>query len=175
MGSTRKQSEPRCLGQRVRAGFRGQGTKAMYAHTTRDIQSPVRPIESRLKNRSVSPALSPDFRGAGRSFVQFHFHSPAVDSPFYGGVRRPSMMARKVVRIEDRMDRWRFTCPNGHRSWEPTNHHFWCQQCARQEGIDGVFHELRDRKNGECYARDEVRLVTPLGPYDRDLDGRGRA
>jgi len=33
MGSTRKRSEPRCLGQRVRAGFRGRGTKATYAHT----------------------------------------------------------------------------------------------------------------------------------------------
>jgi hypothetical protein len=96
----------------------------MYAHTTRGIQNPVRPLESPLKNRSVSPALSADFAGPGRSFDYFQFHSPAVDLPSYGHVRRPPMMAREVVRIEDRMDHWRFTCPNEHRSWEPMNHHF---------------------------------------------------
>jgi len=85
------------------------------------------------------------------------------------------MMVRKVVRIEDRMDRWRFTCPNGHRSWEPTNHHFWCQQCARLDGVDGVFHELRDRKTGECFERELMRLLVARGPYGRDLDGKGRA
>jgi hypothetical protein len=81
-------------------------------------------------------------------------------------------MTRTVVRIEDGTARWRFTCPRGHRSWEPTNHHFWCPQCTQVDGVDGVCHELRDRKSGECYERDEVRLLTPLGPYDRDLDGR---
>jgi 5-methylcytosine-specific restriction endonuclease McrA len=85
------------------------------------------------------------------------------------------MMARQVVRIEDRTDRWRFTCPNGHRSWEPTNHHFWCQQCARHDGADGVFHELLDQTSGERYEREQVQLLTPHGPYDRDLDGRGQA
>ncbi|WP_394338934.1 hypothetical protein [Haloplanus aerogenes] len=84
------------------------------------------------------------------------------------------MMARTVVRIENQLDRWRFTCPRGHRSWEPTNHHFWCQQCARLDGVDGVFHELRDRKTGECVEREQVRLLVACGPYDRDLDGRSR-
>jgi Fe2+ or Zn2+ uptake regulation protein len=82
---------------------------------------------------------------------------------------------KKTVRIEDENDRWRFTCPRGHRDWEPTNHHFWCVTCARAEGVDGVFHELRDKTNGEHYARDEVQLLTPVGPYDRDLDRRGSA
>ena len=80
-----------------------------------------------------------------------------------------------TVHIEDRTDRWRFTCPNGHRSWEPTNHHFWCAKCARQDGIDGVFHELRDRRDGRLVGRENVRLMTPVGPYDRDLDRRGSA
>jgi len=83
-------------------------------------------------------------------------------------------MARETVRIEDRLDRWRYTCPRGHRSWEPTNHHFWCQKCARHTGVDGVFHELRDKKTGAEIPRDRVRLVTAVGPYDQDLDG-GRA
>ena len=62
-------------------------------------------------------------------------------------------------------------CPRGHRSWEPTNHHFWCQKCAASDDYDGVFQMLRDRKTGAELSRDRVRLVTPVGPYDRDLDG----
>jgi len=83
------------------------------------------------------------------------------------------MTDRVTVEIESRSDRWRFTCPNGHRSWEPTNHHFWCKQCARQDGIDPVFQELRDRKSGRLIARANVRLVDRVGPYDRDLDRKG--
>ncbi|ELZ30584.1 hypothetical protein C475_00540 [Halosimplex carlsbadense 2-9-1] len=79
---------------------------------------------------------------------------------------------KKTVRIEDRHDRWRFTCPRNHRSWEPTNHHFWCSKCARVEGVDGVFDELRDKRSGDLLQRDEVLLLTPAGPYDRDLDRR---
>ncbi|WP_241966837.1 hypothetical protein [Haloplanus aerogenes] len=52
---------------------------------------------------------------------------------------------------------------------------FWCQQCARLDGVDGVFHELRDRKTGECVEREQVRLLVARGPYDRDLDGRSQA
>ena len=81
------------------------------------------------------------------------------------------MPPKEVVRIEDRQDRWRFVCPRGHRSWEPTNHHFWCQKCAASDDYDGVFQMLRDRKTGAELSRDRVRLVTPVGPYDRDLDG----
>lgn len=80
-----------------------------------------------------------------------------------------------TVNIEDRTDRWRFTCPNGHRSWEPTNHHFWCQKCARQKGVDGTFEELHDRRENRLISRENVQLLTPVGPYDRDLDRRGSA
>jgi len=81
------------------------------------------------------------------------------------------MSDRVTVNIEDRVDRWRFTCPNGHRSWEPTNHHFWCAKCARDAvETDGVFHALRDKRDGREIAREDVRLVDRVGPYDRDLD-----
>jgi len=40
--------------------------------------------------------------------------------------------------------------------------------------VDGVFHELVDKKTGDEYQRHRVRLLTPTGPYDRDLD-RGNA
>ncbi|MWV65533.1 hypothetical protein GRS48_11990 [Halorubrum sp. JWXQ-INN 858] len=82
------------------------------------------------------------------------------------------MSSKEVVRIEDRQDRWRYVCPCGHRSWEPTNHHFWCRHCAAREGVDGVFHELRDKKTGAHLARERVRLMTSIGPYD-DIDEEG--
>nr|WP_240729987.1 hypothetical protein [Halalkalirubrum salinum] len=80
------------------------------------------------------------------------------------------MDSKKVVRIEDRQDRWRYVCPRGHRSWEPTNHHFWCQKCAAHPEMDGVFHELRDRKTDDLLDRSQVRLLDRVGPYDIDLD-----
>ncbi|SDM14340.1 hypothetical protein SAMN04487949_1019 [Halogranum gelatinilyticum] len=79
-------------------------------------------------------------------------------------------MTKEVVRIQDRRDRWRFVCPRGHRSWEPTNHHFWCQQCASTFDVEATFDELRDQKTGRSVGRRQVRLVTPVGPYDADLD-----
>jgi len=115
-----------------------------------------------------------DIAGTGAESFYFHFHRASVDFPFYV----PDIQCRlamsesdkKTVRIEDENDRWRFTCPRGHRDWEPTNHHFWCATCARTEGVDGVFNDLLDQKDDDLYARDEVRLLTPVGPYDRDLD-----
>lgn len=80
------------------------------------------------------------------------------------------MSKKETVRIENEQDRWRFTCPRGHRSWEPTNHHFWCSNCARAGDVDGVFHELRDGRDDQLLEREQVKLVTPVGPYDRDLD-----
>ncbi|WP_226023204.1 hypothetical protein [Halomicrobium salinisoli] len=85
------------------------------------------------------------------------------------------MSQPQEIDLEDEYDRWRYTCPNGHHDWEPTNHHFYCATCARAEGVGGEFHELRDRKTGRLYERDEVRLLTAAGPFDRDLDGRGSA
>ncbi|ELZ47014.1 hypothetical protein C464_10174 [Halorubrum coriense DSM 10284] len=35
-----------------------------------------------------------------------------------------------------------------------------------------MFQTLRDRKTGAELTRDRVRLMTPVGPYDRDLDGK---
>ena len=84
------------------------------------------------------------------------------------------MPPKEVVRIEDEADRWRFLCPRGHRTWEPTNHHFWCQLCARRDDADGVFYELRDQKTDTLLKRDRVQLLTDSGPYDRELDGGAR-
>jgi len=86
-----------------------------------------------------------------------------------------------IIRLEDETDRWQWVCPNGHRSWEPTNSHFWCVSCARHTDADGDFGQLRNKSTGEVHDREELRLVTPAGPYqdlrsdhEDDLDrGRG--
>jgi hypothetical protein len=76
-----------------------------------------------------------------------------------------------TIKLDDETDRWRWTCPQGHRNWEPTNNHFWCQTCAQSaadhgEDVDPVFNELRDESDGETYGRDQLKLITPLGPYE---------
>jgi hypothetical protein len=75
------------------------------------------------------------------------------------------------VNIDDELDRWRWCCPNGHRSWEPTNNHFWCHSCARRQGVDGEFHELHDLSNDETVGREELVLITDAGPY-REVYGK---
>ncbi len=131
---------------------------------------------NRTKPRFTFTGEIADFAGTGIESRYFHFHSASVDYPFcppeFQSHSAMSADEKKTVRIEDENDRWRFTCPRGHRDWEPTNHHFWCATCARAETVDGVFHELLDQRTDELYARDEVQLLTPVGPYDRDLDYR---
>jgi hypothetical protein len=103
----------------------------------------------------------------------FHFHRPYKTHRFYHPLCRFACMSdRETIEIDDKTDRWRYVCPRGHRTWEPTNNHFWCQQCARVAGVEPAFDQLQDRRDGRLLDRDEVRLLTPVGPYDRDLDYR---
>ena len=53
---------------------------------------------------------------------------------------------------------WRFTCPNGHRSFDFTNHHFWCHACNRQQGVDPEFWEVQDKKTGRSLGREDVEI-----------------
>jgi hypothetical protein len=71
---------------------------------------------------------------------------------------------KREIRLSNSADRWRFCCPAGHRSWEPTNNHFWCQQCAsRAVGPDPEFYELHDRKTDELIDRDQIEVVDDGG------------
>ena len=72
----------------------------------------------------------------------------------------------QVINLEDESDRWQWVCPRGHRTWEPTNHHYWCSSCANSYEFDGVFYELRNLTTGELVERDNVRLVTSVGSYE---------
>lgn len=130
----------------------------------------VRPNHGFTFTRSIA-----NIGGTGRCSVHFHFHSPYKDFLFYTPFRQSGlgMSGKEAVRIESRSDRWRFVCPRGHRDWEPTNHHFWCAACARRDDVDGVFYELHDRRDDRLLEREQVRLVTPYGPYDPEIDREG--
>lgn len=70
------------------------------------------------------------------------------------------MSSKQLIRLRSPADRWRYTCPKGHRSWEVTNNHFWCQQCATgYANAEPEFDELRDRKTGALIPRDRLALT----------------
>jgi hypothetical protein len=77
------------------------------------------------------------------------------------------------VNLDDETDRWRWCCPNGHRNRQATNHHFWCEQCARRHDAAGEFQERHDRAE-RTVGREELTLLTEAGPY-REVYGRGGA
>jgi hypothetical protein len=41
-----------------------------------------------------------------------------------------SQGVRLTIDTDDTAQRWRYRCPKGHTTWEPTNYHWWCQECA---------------------------------------------
>jgi hypothetical protein len=56
--------------------------------------------------------------------------------------------------------RWRWGCPNGHTTLEPTNGGVWCRSCARDESIDDPHHyELLDKRRDELVDWARVELV----------------
>lgn len=60
-------------------------------------------------------------------------------------------------------ERYRWTCPNGHTSWAPTNSHAWCHGCHRQSENGADVHpehyELLDQRTGESIPYARVELV----------------
>jgi hypothetical protein len=74
------------------------------------------------------------------------------------------------IDLTDEVDRWRYVCPHGHRTWEPWNGHFWCQRCAARPNVDPEFEKLYDKRDDRDLHREDVRLLTG-DPSQR----RGRA
>lgn len=64
---------------------------------------------------------------------------------------------QKVV-IQEREEKWRYRCPNGHANWDTTNSHIWCPSCSRQHDADPEHFQLLDRKTGREVSRDEIQL-----------------
>jgi hypothetical protein len=56
-----------------------------------------------------------------------------------------------IVNRDDDADRWRYRCPNGHATFEPTNSHIWCKQCAEMDdaGEGPEYWEVRDMRTNE--------------------------
>lgn len=119
----------------------------------------ARPLSVRARFTPGSdPPLSLSGSGPGIAFLSPRSSARAVMST--------------TIHLEDEADRWRYTCPRGHRNWEPTNRHFFCQSCSRShDDVDPAFDALLDAKTGEAIHRDELVLLTPVGPLDRSRRG----
>lgn len=74
---------------------------------------------------------------------------------------------RELVEIDRSIpaERWRFTCPNGHTDWYPTNSHVWCKGCRRQveagDDIDPEHWTIVDKSTGEEIPWSAVKIVEP--------------
>lgn len=60
-------------------------------------------------------------------------------------------------------EKYRYTCPRGHSSWDPCGNHLWCGECARQharkdEEIETEYWELEDQVTGEAIPYSAVVL-----------------
>lgn len=140
----------------------------MFDSTLWGLEPRARAHAQPPKNRLVSLAETPDFGGTSGQFVHFHFQ-PAYEQAYYykAGGRPIVMTTTQVICDENRTDRWQFTCPRGHRTWEAAQNHFWCQRCASTKDVDGRFHQLRDKVSGERLSREEVVLQSNC---DDDLE-----
>lgn len=69
------------------------------------------------------------------------------------------------VRIRRRgPEKYRWTCPEGHISWDRTNNHIWCPTCRQQHehgvDVDPEHYHVVDQKTGECVAWERVEVVS---------------
>lgn len=68
--------------------------------------------------------------------------------------------SRLQLDTDDPVQRWRYRCPRGHTAYEPSNHHWYCSECARSHNdVDPEFTELVDKRTGDVYERDDVKVV----------------
>ena len=99
-----------------------------------------------------------------RRYDYLQFHRAPLAAPFLTGTARSDMVE---IDLDEETDRWQWRCPAGHRSWEPTNYHFWCAQCARGNDpkAEPEFQKLRNVRTEETVPRDEVELVRGSDSY----------
>ena len=81
------------------------------------------------------------------------------------GAKPPSESGDETVRIDRSrsVERMRYTCPNGHISWDRTNNHIWCPTC-RQSGehgadVDAEHYHIIDQTTRERIHWDDVEIV----------------
>jgi hypothetical protein len=60
------------------------------------------------------------------------------------------------------VERYRWTCPEGHVDWAPTNNHLWCSTCRRQyehgRDVDPEHYHVVDQQTGEEIPWTRVEL-----------------
>lgn len=71
--------------------------------------------------------------------------------------------ARVVIDRTDDTQRWRYTCPNGHTDFAPTNSHVWCKGCRRQfeagADVDPEHYYIIDKQTDEEIPWSAVEVV----------------
>lgn len=77
--------------------------------------------------------------------------------------------AREIIEIDRRVavERYRYTCPNGHIDYSRTNSHIWCRGCLRMaeagNDVDPEHYEIVDKKTGETIPWSRVKLTEDEG------------
>jgi len=64
-----------------------------------------------------------------------------------------------VIDLTNEADRWRYTCPNGHRDWSRTNSHIFCYSCSRQVDVDPEHYELHDKAEDRDVPWSAVQII----------------
>lgn len=73
--------------------------------------------------------------------------------------------SHETVEIDrsDPVDRYRYTCPNGHISWDKTNNHIWCHSCRKQleagDEVEPEHWKVYDKSSGEFVPWTAVKVV----------------
>lgn len=67
-----------------------------------------------------------------------------------------------AIEITSAMEKWRFTCPEGHHDWRVWDGVFSCETCkSHRDGgrdINSVHEELIDTVTGERVTRSEIEF-----------------
>jgi hypothetical protein len=62
------------------------------------------------------------------------------------------------INRSEELDRWRFTCPNGHHSYDPSAELIYCHACERI-GRSSTHDTLTDRKTGETLTVRDIDIL----------------
>lgn len=86
----------------------------------------------------------------------------SMDGPPEDGRGRADGQPRVRIDRRDPLQKWRYTCPNGHANWDRTNSHIWCPECRRANeagaDVEVEHYELLDKKRGETIPWSTVEV-----------------
>lgn len=117
--------------------------------------------------RTMRCAHAPGPKSTGRSTFdprrRLHFRTPYKTDHYNRPTRRHRSRMPVTINVDDKVQVWEWTCPRGHRNWEPTNFHFWCAACARSHDANPSFDRIRSARDGRELSRAEIELVNRTG------------